>query len=202
MRFTQEELKRLLLPLVIALALIAAGVGIVFSTGEGLRMAQARLGVAQSERRQNAERLARIAEEEREVNQKLDVYKQLRALNILGEERRLEWADTVNRIRVQRELLDMRYRVERQKLLTSAQGKPANVDFYASTMRVDLQLLHEEDLLRFLADLRASGNAYYAVKKCVLTRTGQGGGGPTMTPRLSAQCEIDLITIIDRAAKG
>jgi hypothetical protein len=201
-RFTQEELKRLAVPIVIALALIAAGIGMLFSTGEGLRMAQARLGVAQSERRQNAERLARIAEEEREVNQKLDVYKQLKALNILGEERRLEWADAVNRIRVQRELLDVRYRVERQKLLTSAQGKPANVDFYASTMRVDLQLLHEEDLLRFLGDLRASGNAYYSVRKCVLTRTGQAVGGTTMTPRLSAQCEIDLITIVDRAAKG
>jgi hypothetical protein len=200
--FTQEELKRLLLPIVIALALVAAGVGIVFSIGEGLRTAQARLGVAQSERRQNSERLARIAEEELEVIQKLDVYKQLKALHILGEERRLEWADAVNRIRVQRELLDMRYRVERQKLLTSAQGKPANVDFYASTMRVDLQLLHEEDLLRFLGDLRDSGNAYYSVKKCVLTRTGQPVGGATMTPRLAAQCEIDLITIIDRAAKG
>jgi hypothetical protein len=69
-------------------------------------------------------------------------------------------------------------------------------------MRVDLQLLHEEDLLRFLADLRDSGNAYYSVKKCTITRTGQAVGGATMTPRLSAQCDIDLITIIDRAAKG
>jgi hypothetical protein len=202
MRLTREELQRLALPLIIAVVLVAAGVGLVYSSDEGLRGARARLTVAQNERRQSAERLARIAEEEREVSQKIDVYKQLKALNILGEERRLEWADSINRIRVQRELLDVRYRVERQKLVTSAAGKPANVDFFASTMRVDLQLLHEEDLLRFLADLRASGNAFYSVKKCVLTRTGQGGGGPTMTPRLSAQCEIDLITIIDRAAKG
>ena len=201
MNFTREELKRLAVPLVVALALIGAGIGFIYSSGDGLRVAQAKLGVAQSERRQNAERLARIAEEEREVNQKMDVYKQLKALNILGEERRLEWADAVNRIRLQRELLDVRYRVERQKLLTSVPGKPANVDFYASTMRVDLQLLHEEDLLRFLADLRASGNAYYSVKKCLLTRTGQAVGGATMTPRISAQCEIDLITIVDRAAK-
>jgi hypothetical protein len=199
---TREEMKRLALPLLIALALIAVGVTVVYSAGEGLRMAQARLGVAQSERRQNAERLARIAEEEREVSQKMDVYKQLKALNILGEERRLEWADAINRIRVQRELLDVRYRVERQKLLNSAQGKPGNVDFFASTMRVELQLLHEEDLLRFLADLRASGNAYYSVKKCAITRTSQAVGGATMTPRLQAACDIDLITIIDRAAKG
>jgi hypothetical protein len=202
MRLTREELQRLALPLLIALALVAVGAGIVYSGGEGLRVAQAHFAVAQNERRQSTERLARIAEEEREVNQKIDVYKQLKSLNILGEERRLEWADTINRIRVQRELLDVRYRVERQKLVTSVAGKPASVDFFASTMRVELQLLHEEDLLRFLADLRASGNAYYSVKKCVITRTGQAIGGATMTPRLSAQCEIELITIVDRGAKG
>jgi hypothetical protein len=202
MRLTREELQRLALPLLIALALVAVGAGIVYSGGEGLRVAQAHFAVAQNERRQSTERLARIAEEEREVNQKIDVYKQLKSLNILGEERRLEWADTINRIRVQRELLDVRYRVERQKLVTSVAGKPASVDIFASTMRVELQLLHEEDLLRFLADLRASGNAYYSVKKCVITRTGQAIGGATMTPRLSAQCEIELITIVDRGAKG
>jgi hypothetical protein len=202
MTLSREEMRRLAPSLLIAFALIAIGVGINYSAGEGLRIAQGRLVAAQNERKQNAERLARIAEEEREVSQKIDVYQRLKSFNILGEERRLEWADAINRIRLQRELLDVRYRVERQKLINSVPGKPASVDFFASTMRVELQLLHEEDLLRFLGDLRASGNAYYSVKKCVLTRTGQAVGSTTMTPRLSAQCEIDLITIIDRAAKG
>jgi hypothetical protein len=199
---TREELQKLAAPLLIAVALLATGAGIIYGAGEGLRVAKASLAVAQSDRRQSSERLARIAEEEREVSQKIDVYKQLKALNILGEERRLEWADTINRIRVQRELLDLRYRVERQKLLTSVAGKPASVDFFSSTMRVEMQLLHEEDLLRFLADLRSSGNAYYSVKRCAMARTGQAVGGTSMTPRLSAQCDIDLITIMDRAAKG
>ena len=135
------------------------------------------------------------------MSEKLDVYRRLGQLNILGEERRLEWADAITRIRGERELLDLRYRVERQRLLTSAPGKPANVDFFASTMKVELALLHEEDLLRFLADLRNSGNAFYSVQRCVLTRTGQAATGVGITPRLRAECEIDLVTIIDRAAK-
>src|SRR5438132_2668274 len=105
------------------------------------------------------------------------------------------------RIRKERELLDLRYTVERQRLLTSVAARPGNIDFYASTMKVDLALLHEEDLLRFLADLRESGNAFYAVKRCALTRTGQAVAGATMTPRLRGECDIDLITVIDRAAK-
>ena len=201
MRFTREELKQLIAPLAIALALLGAGSAFIWSAGEALRCAQRELVAAQTERKQNNERLARIAEEEREVNEKIDVYQRLKSLNILGEERRLEWADAITRIRTERELLDLRYVVERQKLLSSSPGKPGSVDFYASTMKVDLALLHEEDLLRFLADLRQSGNAFYAVKKCALTRTGQAVAGATMTPRLRAECDIDLITIMDRAAK-
>jgi hypothetical protein len=200
-RFTREELKRLIAPLAIALALLGAGAALMWSAAGALRSAQAQLAVAQTERRQNNERLARIAEEEREVSEKIDVYQRLKSLNILGEERRLEWADAITRIRTERELLDLRYIVERQKLLTSAPGKPGSVDFYASTMKVELALLHEEDLLRFLADLRQSGNAFYAVKKCALTRTGQAVAGATMTPRLRGECDIDLITVMDRAAK-
>ena len=201
MRLTPEELKRLAAPALAALALLAAGVALIGWADSSLGNAGRALAAAQEERKQNAERLARIAEEEREVKANLALYQQLKQLNVLGPERRLEWADAIARIRAQRELLDLRYRVERQKLLSAVPGKPANVEFYASSMRVDLALLHEEDLLRFLADLRASGNAYYAVKRCSLERTGQAVTGTLIAPRLRADCQIDLITVIDRAAK-
>src|SRR5687767_10015395 len=201
MTLTQEELRKLIVPLLAVMLFIGAGVFLVSSTREARVRAQAELLTAQGEHRQNADRLARIAEEEREVTEKLDVYKQLKRLNILGEERRLEWADAVARIRNQRELLDLTYRVDRQKLVRSLPGKPGTIDFFASTMHVQLDLLHEEDLLRFLGDLRDSGNAYYAVKSCSMRRTGQAATGATITPRLRGSCEIDLITVVDRGAK-
>jgi hypothetical protein len=200
--FSRDELKRLLLPFLAAAAMLATGVAAIWGADRALRTARVALVAAEQERNQNVERLARIAEEEREVKAKLDVYQQLKTLHILGEERRLEWADAMARVRTQRELLDLRYRVERQKLLVSAAGKPANVDFYSSTMYVQLALLHEGDLLRFLADLRASGNAYYSVKRCSVERNAQPGTGASITPRLRAECLIDLITIMDRAAKA
>jgi hypothetical protein len=201
MRLTRDEIKQIAAPVGLALALTLAGAGLVWSAGEALRSAQRNFAAAQAERRQNTERLARIAEEEREVKEKIDLYQRLKQLHILGEERRLEWADAIARIRKERELLDLRYTVERQRPLSSVAAKPGNVDFYASAMKVDLALLHEEDLLRFLADLRESGNAYYAVRKCAVTRTGQAISGASMTPRLRADCEIDLITLVDPAKK-
>ena len=150
---------------------------------------------------QARERLTRIAEEEKEVNDKLAVYRRLKSLHILGEEQRLEWADSMTRIRTTSELLDVRYQVERQRLLSNFPGKPAGVEFFASTMKVDIALLHEGDLLTFLRELRNSGNAYYSVKRCAITRTGIAATGTSIVPRLRAECEIDLITIMDRAAK-
>jgi hypothetical protein len=69
-------------------------------------------------------------------------------------------------------------------------------------MKVDIALLHENDLLNFLRDLRDSGNAYYSVRSCQVTRTGTAATGASIVPRLRAICEIDLITILDRAAKA
>ena len=201
MSFTPEELRKLVLPALAALALLVAGAGLIWSADASRRAAQRELAEARAARQGNAEKLARIAEEEREVSEKIEVYKQLRSHNILGPERRLEWADAMTRIRTQRELLDLKYRVDKQRTLATLPGKPGNVLFFASTMKVDLALLHEEDLLRFLADLRESGNAYYAVKRCALARNSQASGGG-INPRLRAECDIDLITVVDQAAKS
>ena len=202
MNFSADELKRLALPLLACLALLGAGAGLVVWTQGEERAATREQAAVRVERAQARERLTRIAEEERDVKEKMAVYLQLKSLGIIGGERRLEWADAMARIRTQRELPDLRYRVERQRLLNSVAGKPANVEFYASSMKVELALLHEGDLMRFLSDLRESGNAYYAVKSCKLARTGSAPGGAGLAPRLRADCEIDLITILDLAAKA
>jgi hypothetical protein len=202
MNFSSAELKKLAVPLILLAALLAAGTGLIYWTQLEQRRAGEQLAAARAERTQARERLMRIAEEEKEVNDKLAVYRRLQSLHILGEERRLEWADAMTRIRTQRELLDLRYIVERQRMLASIPGKPANVDFLASTMKVNIALLHEGDLLAFLRDLRDSGNAYYSIKRCAITRTDTPATGLSIVPRLRADCDIDLITILDHAAKA
>jgi hypothetical protein len=199
--FSAEEFKKLALPLVVLAALLVAGAGLIYWVLGEQKRAEVQLAAARTERAQAQERLTRIAEEEKEVNDKLAVYRRLKSLHILGEEQRLEWADAMTRIRTTRELLDLRYLVDRQRLIGTFAGKPASVDFYASTMKVDIALLHEGDLLTFLRELRDSGNAYYSVRRCAITRTGQAATGTSIVPRLRAECEIDLITIMDRAEK-
>jgi hypothetical protein len=202
MNFSAEEIKKLAAPLAMLVALLAAGAGLIYWIEQEQRVTHQQLAGALEERNQARDRLTRIAEEEKEVSDKLEVYRRLKNLHILGEEQRLEWADAMTRIRNTRELLDLRYSVGRQQTLASIPGKPANIDFYSSTMKVDIALLHEGDLLGFLRDLRESGNAFYSIKRCAITRTGIAATGTSIVPRLRAECDIDLITIIDRAAKA
>jgi hypothetical protein len=201
MNFTAIEARKLALPLLLCLLLLGGGAALIAQVRSVLARDHRELAEAQRQRAEANQRLARIAEEEREVNEKLALYRRLTALHIIGPERRLEWADTMAHIRTSRELPDLRYQVERQQLLISMPGKPASVDFYSSTMKVDLALLHEGDLLGFLKDLRDSGNAYYSIRRCDISRTGQAPTGTSIVPRLHASCDIDLITILDRAAK-
>jgi hypothetical protein len=199
---TSREVRQLALPLVAFVVLLTAGAWLLLWV-QDMRAAEARaLAEVRLERSQVKERLMRIAEEEREVKEKLKVYQQLKALGILGEEQRLEWADAMSRIRTELELPDLRYRVEKQRQLISVPGKPGTVDFYASTMRVELALLHEGDLFGLLWALRSSGKAYYAVRRCAVTRTGVAAATANLAPRLRADCEIDLITIVDQGAKA
>lgn len=202
MNLTLAEARKLGVPLVAALILLIAGAALIWWSKRALLEATAQLARTNTERSQSRERLARISEEEREVKNKMEIYQRLNQARILGEERRLEWADAIARIRTARELPDLRYRIEPQKSLLSLPGKPAGIDFYSSALKVDVALLHEGDLLAFLGDLRESGNQYTSVQRCTMTRSGvSAAAGPSLAARLRAQCEIHLITIVDRAAK-
>ena len=202
MNFTAEELKKLAAPAALFVVLLLLGVALIWWVKQEQARAGQQLAAARTERNEAREKLTRIAEEEKEVNDKLEVYRRLKSLNVLGEEQRLEWADAMTRIRTSRELLDLRYLVDRKKLLASVGPKATPVDFYSSMMKVDIALLHEGDLLTFLSDMRGSGNAFYSVRRCNVARTGTAPTGSSIVPRLRADCEIDLITIIDRAAKA
>jgi hypothetical protein len=185
----------LAVPAVAFVLLLAAGLALAWTARHALAQQHRKLALAQSDRRHVAERLLRIAHEEREVRDYVELYQRLKDLRILGSERRLEWIEALARIRAERELLDLRYQVERQKVLKTLPGSPAGLELRSSSMSVELALLHEGDLLGFLADLRASGNAYYSVRQCTLTRAGPVPSTGSIAPRLRGVCQIDLITL-------
>lgn len=190
----------LAVPAVAFVMLLAAGLALLWTARHTLAQQHRKLAAAQAERRHVAERVLRIVHEEREVRDHVELYQRLKDLRILGSERRLEWVEALTRIRAERELLDLRYQVERQKVLKTLPGSPAGLELRSSSMSVELALLHEGDLLRFLDDLRNSGNAYYSVRHCTITRAGSAPSTGSIAPRLRGVCQIDLITLSEGKA--
>ena len=178
------------------LALVGTGIALAWVAQQALARENRTLAAAQVELRLGTDRLTRAAQDDREGRDYIELYQRLKDLRILGEERRLEWVETLARIRAARELAEVRYQVERQKVLKTLPGKPA-LDVRSSTMKVELALLHEGDLLGFLEDLRASGNAYYSVRQCSITRSAEAVPAARVAPRLRATCQIDLITLAE-----
>lgn len=198
---TRAAIGRGLRSAAVAAAVLAAGAALAVASRLDLADAGRELVAARAARNQAQERLARIAQDEREVRQRIDLYRRLTELNIVGTERRLEWAESIARIRDQRQIPELRYQIAPRRSLATLPGKPGSVDSFASTMKVELGLVHEGDLVGFLQDLRAAGNAYYAVNRCSLNRTAAPASAPESAPRLRATCEIDLITLQDGGSR-
>jgi hypothetical protein len=123
---------------------------------------------------------------------------------VVGEERRLDWVDRINAIKAARKLADVKYGIGPQRPAEyPGIAGGGEVEFLASPMNLELGLLHEEDLFRFIGDLRSALSALVVVKACNIERTAEAGKARGLAPRLRAVCELDLVTIRDkRASKG
>jgi hypothetical protein len=75
-----------------------------------------------------------------------------------------------------------------------------DIEVLASPMQLTLGLLHEEDLFRFIGDLRRELSALVVVRACNVERTGETAKARGLGPRLRATCEVDLVTIRDKRA--
>jgi hypothetical protein len=140
--------------------------------------------------------VSRVSEEEREIRENLVYYEQMRRRGMVGEQNRLDWIESIARIKNDRKLFEIKYGIEPQKPLDYP-GIVASgaAEFVVSRMKLDMLLLHEEDLLDFLADLQAAGGAYVSVRRCAVTRIERGSAATALQPRLRAECQVDLVSV-------
>ncbi len=201
MKLGRHDLRRLRLPIALALLLAAIGIGTTLATDHYLSLERRQREASLTERKQAQERVAKVAEEEREIRENLIGYQQIIERGMIGPERRLDWIDTITAIKNNRKLFEIRYAIEPRRVLdypgTTWKG---NAHFMVSRMKLEMSLLHEGDLLGFLNDLKAAGNAFVSVRGCDVARTEKGAVGRQISPKLRASCTIDFITLSQEAA--
>jgi hypothetical protein len=205
MKVEPRTARALTLPAIAAAAMVALGVAAVFASNHFLGMVRSERQAAADERRAAQEKLARATSEEREIRDKLVDYKKLLERGIIGDEQRLDWVDTIGQIKAARKIYDIKYAISPQKSFEIQGAGPAggDVEFRVSELKLDMQLLHEEDMLAFLEDLQRQLKTHVMVRSCSMQRLDRGGGFERSgaNPRLRADCVLDLVTIRDRKLK-
>jgi len=203
MRMAGGNLKPLYLPLALAIVLIGIGVAALIATKQYLDQTLIQHKVALAERQAIQNKLSRATEEEREIREKLVDYRKLLARGVIGDERRLEWVETIGQIKNDYKLSEIKYQIEPQRTLELPGIAPtSDVEFRVSALKVDMQLLHEGDLFLFLDGLRSKLKAHVLVRSCSIQRIDRSGQDRGIAPRLRADCVIDLVTIRDKQLKS
>jgi hypothetical protein len=196
------SLKPLYLPLLVAVVLAALGIAVVIVAKQYHDQTRAQFKVALTERQAIQTKLSRATEEEREIREKLVDYRGLLARGVIGDERRLEWVETIGQIKTDNKLFEIKYQIEPQRALELPGIAPtADVEFRVSALKVEMQLLHEGDLLVFIDGLRRSLKSHVLVRSCAIRRLVRSGQDRGIAPRLRADCVIDLVTIRDKKLK-
>ncbi len=198
MTFGREDLRQLRLPLALVSALVLVGAACLVTSGYLLDAARKTGEEARQSRVSAQGRVSKVAEEERGIRENLVFYDRMRRSGLMSDQNRLDWIESVARIKNERKLFEIKYSIDAQKPL----DYPGIVDsgaaqFIVSRIKLDMLLLHEEDLLNFLADLDASGKVYMSVRHCSVTRVNREAqsAAAKMQPRLGAECQIDVIAL-------
>jgi hypothetical protein len=134
----------------------------------------------------------------------IDLLEQYRTLfigykstGLVGDERRLSWIESLKRTNARIRLPLMKYQLRPQEKferpgLTLKRG----VELSSAPMLLNMDLLHEEDILTVFETLRLSIKNLFTVDSCVLSRKGAVGGTlDTQKANLSANCVIRWLTI-------
>ena len=158
MKLVPDDFQKLQYSLLAMVLMLAVGVISVVTAYRATKTASIDRVATQTDRNDARSKLQRVRGEESEIKQKSALFNQLQARGMVGEEQRLEWVELIREIRDKRRLIDLQYELAPQRSLDNS--APGNgYAFYASTMKVQLKLLHEEDLTRFIDDLRRQAKA-------------------------------------------
>ncbi len=198
MKLGAQDFPKLQWSLLAATLMLALGAAAVYFSLNAMQSAMRDRAAAQTAWKEFDGKLKQVRNEESEIKQKSAVFNTLQTRGMIGEEQRLEWIELLKDIRDTRRLIDLQYEIAPQRKLDAEAG--SGFAFYSSTMRLQLKLLHEEDLTRLLDDLHNRARALIQVKSCGVTRLPAGAGGNSPAAQLQADCRIDWITL--RENKG
>lgn len=203
MSVTQQDWRKLRNPIIgLGLAFIVAG--LLISVADQYRKKNAAALFAQQNLLNQArQKFQSSGTEKQTITQYLPAYNALIANGFIGEEKRIEWIETLRQIHHQHKLFNIDYSIGLQENYKAPfLANLGSFVLHRSVMKLNLGMLHEGDLLTLLDGLQAQSTPFI-VRECEITRPiGLVINTANISENLKAACEIDWITLRDPQLTG
>ena len=202
MKLNPQDWRKLRNPLIgLGMALVLMALLLGYS-GQRKQQAYILLQTQQNQLNQAHQHYQTSGMEKDTIVKYLPYYRQLITRGFIGEERRIEWVDDLRTIYQQNKLFGINYSIGAQE-----QYKPnftlnaGPFTLHRSTMKIELSMLHEGDLLTMIDALLARNATPFMPRECVITRLTDIARNK-LAPNLVANCELDWITISEPQPAG
>ena len=203
MTLDAKDLKRLQWAIAFLILMSLVGGGAVWITEQMQKSSNKALLEATTARRDIQVKLARARDEQQELTEKLKRFQMLKERGLIGPERRLDWIEAIARIKAARRIFKLDYEFAPQRRLDASilpgGGAAGGFELMSSQMRMQIHLLHERELLDFMADLRAdlrkTVDALVHVRSCTIERLVPSTADRGSKAQLKAECTLEWITL-------
>jgi len=199
MKFSTKDIPHIRGLLVMTILTLILGAIAVYVSDDMLNEAQQSKTTADQEWSDAVRKLERTKNEQEDLQGYYHQYQNLVEQNIIGEEKRLDWIESIEEIRNRLNIFSVKYKLDPQETLdmvgTDLPG--SSFDLRRSNMTLGLSLLHEGQLLNFIEALSEEAKGMYLLDSCVLTRNDLVRK-LKFTPNLEAECTLGWITLNEK----
>lgn len=118
-------------------------------------------------------------------------YMQLVKNNVVGDENRLNWIESLQKIANVKGFPSVKYNISSQQKINDSKSmkKLKGLAVYRSEMAIDVEMLHEEDLFVLLNDLEKRAKGLFVVNSCNINRNNRKAGSG-----MRARCTLGWYT--------
>lgn len=202
MKFSTKDLPRIRGLLIISVLTLVLGAIIAYVSNGVLIEAQQSKITADREWSEAHRKLERTKSEKEDLQGYYHQYQNLVEQNVIGQERRLDWIEAIEKIRNKLNIFSVKYKLEPQETLNLETVTTSNsFDLHRSNMTLDFSLLHEGQLLNFLDTLSKEAKGMYLLESCTLTRN-DFVRQLRFIPNLQAKCTLGWITLNEKIVDG
>ena len=165
---------------------------LLYSSGEYAKKSLKERRNAQNMLSDARNRLAAANQDRENMDIYANEYGSLIESKVIGDDQRLDWMEGMERIRQKNLVAGFSYTIAPQKIYALQPPiDSGNFDIRYSEMKLQIDLLHEEQLPDFFSTLRSQIKGWYQLEGCALQRS---------TPQLKAECSGGWITLKNRNA--